>query len=312
MGRVLGVFLIRSGRLVDKQVFVLEREEDLEEFLLGFYYTNPLPQNLLVNFELSEETLWWLSQRGNFELRRDISPELEELIRENLGHHLDPVVLREEFHRVLRIPMPERIEGFDISHFYGEYTVGSCVVWERGSMNKRAYRRYRIKSFEGIDDYRALEEVLSRRARRLKEGEEKMPDLWLIDGGYGQLNVAIRVRDKFSLPIKVYALAKEEEILISEERKEVRLTQHPILYRVFGLIRDEAHRFALTYNRKLRLKEGLKDTLDKVKGIGEVKKRLIYRNFENLYEFLKADEGTLRRLGISPTLKQEVERYLKD
>jgi len=185
-------------------------------------------------------------------------------------------------------------------------------VWERGSMNKRAYRRYRIKSFEGIDDYRALEEVLSRRARRLKEGEEKMPDLWLIDGGYGQLNVAIRVRDKFSLPIKVYALAKEEEILISEERKEVRLTQHPILYRVFGLIRDEAHRFALTYNRKLRLKEGLKDTLDKVKGIGEVKKRLIYRNFENLYEFLKADEGTLRRLGISPTLKQEVERYLKD
>ncbi len=312
MGRVLGVFLIRSGRLVDKQVFVLEREEELEEFLLGFYYTSPLPQNLLVNFELSEETLWWLSQRGNFELRRDISPELEELIRENLGHHLDPVVLREEFHRVLRIPMPERIEGFDISHFYGEYTVGSCVVWERGSMNKRAYRRYRIKSFEGIDDYRALEEVLSRRARRLKEGEEKMPDLWLIDGGYGQLNVAIRVRDKFSLPIKVYALAKEEEILISEERKEVRLTQHPILYRVFGLIRDEAHRFALTYNRKLRLKEGLKDTLDKVKGIGEVKKRLIYRNFENLYEFLKADEGTLRRLGISPTLKQEVERYLKD
>ncbi|WP_213032441.1 hypothetical protein, partial [Acinetobacter baumannii] len=79
MGRVLGVFLIRSGRLVDKQVFVLEREEDLEEFLLGFYYTNPLPQNLLVNFELSEETLLWLSQRGNFELRRDISPELEEL-----------------------------------------------------------------------------------------------------------------------------------------------------------------------------------------------------------------------------------------
>ncbi len=310
MGRVLGVFLIRSGRLVDKQVFVLEREEDLEEFVLGFYYTSPLPQSLLLNFEISEEALWWLSQRGNFKLRRDINLELEDLIRENLGHHLDPAVLREEFHRVLAMALPERIEGFDISHFYGEYTVGSCVVWEMGTMNKKAYRRYRIRSFEGIDDYRAMEEVLTRRAKRLKEGEEKMPDLWLIDGGLGQLNVAIRVRDRFSLPIKVFALAKEEEVLISEEGRELKLTQHPILYRVFGLIRDEAHRFALTYNKKLRLKEGLKDALDRVKGIGEVKKKLIYRNFENLYEFLKADEQTLKRLGISPALKQEVAKYL--
>ncbi len=310
MGRVLGVFLIRSGRLVDKQVFVLEREEDLEEFVLGFYYTSPLPQSLLLNFEISEEALWWLSQRGNFKLRRDINPELEDLIRENLGHHIDPAVLREEFHRVLAMALPERIEGFDISHFYGEYTVGSCVVWEMGTMNKKAYRRYRIRSFEGIDDYRAMEEVLTRRAKRLKEGEEKMPDLWLIDGGLGQLNVAIRVRDRFSLPIKVFALAKEEEVLISEEGRELKLTQHPILYRVFGLIRDEAHRFALTYNKKLRLKEGLKDALDRVKGIGEVKKKLIYRNFENLYEFLKADEQTLKRLGISPALKQEVAKYL--
>ncbi len=309
MGRVLGVFLIRSGRLVDKQVFVLEREEELEEFLLGFYYTNPLPQTLLINFELSEEDIWWLSQRGSFELKRDINPELEELIRENLGHHLDLRVLRDEFHRVLGTSLPERIEGFDISHFYGEYTVGSCVVWEGGTMNKRAYRRYKVRSLEGIDDYRAMEEVLTRRAQRLKEGEEKMPDMWLVDGGLGQLSVAVRVRDRFSLPIKVFALAKEEELLLSEEGKEIRLTQHPILYRVFGLIRDEAHRFALTYNRKLRLKEGLTDVLDRIKGIGEAKKRLIYRNFENLYEFLKADDQTLKRLGISPKLRQEVARY---
>ncbi len=309
MGRVLGVFLIRSGRLVDKQVFVLEREEELEEFLLGFYYTNPLPQTLLINFELSEEDIWWLSQRGSFELKRDINPELEELIRENLGHHLDLRVLRDEFHRVLGTSLPEMIEGFDISHFYGEYTVGSCVVWEGGTMNKRAYRRYKVRSLEGIDDYRAMEEVLTRRAQRLKEGEEKMPDMWLVDGGLGQLSVAVRVRDRFSLPIKVFALAKEEELLLSEEGKEIRLTQHPILYRVFGLIRDEAHRFALTYNRKLRLKEGLTDVLDRIKGIGEAKKRLIYRNFENLYEFLKADDQTLKRLGISPKLRQEVARY---
>ena len=312
MGRLVGLFLIRSGRLVDKQVITLDKEEELEEFLLGFYYTSPLPKNLMVNFEISEEALWWLRQRGSFNLIKEIDRDLEELIRENLGHQLDPELLRGEFNRLLNMGLPERIEGFDISHFYGDYTVGSCVVWEMGDMNKKAYRRYKIKTFKGVDDYRALEEVLSRRAKRLKEGEEKMPDLWLIDGGYGQLNVALRVRDKFSLPIKVLALAKEEEILICEDGKEIELKKHPILYRIFGLIRDEAHRFALTYNRKLRLKESMQDVLDKIKGIGEVKKRLIYRNFENLYEFIKADDQSLKKLGINPSLKQEVAKYLND
>ncbi|MFN7064679.1 MAG: excinuclease ABC subunit UvrC [Aquificaceae bacterium] len=310
MGRLIGLFLIRSGRLVDKEIIILQGHEELEEFLLGFYYTNPLPKVLFLNFDLSEEALWWLSQRGCFELKRDIDKELEELIRENLNHQIQGELLQEEFGRVLGIPLPERIEGFDISHFYGDYSVGSCVVWEAGRMNKRDYRRYKVKSLKGIDDYRALEEVLSRRAKRLKEGEERMPDLWLVDGGYGQLKVAMRVRDGFSLPIKAFSLAKEEELLILEDGKEIKLEEYPLLYRVFGLIRDEAHRFALTYNRRLRLKEGIKDVLDQIKGIGEVKKRIIYRNFENLYEFLRTDDHTLRRFGISPSLKQEVFKYL--
>ncbi|MFN3870100.1 MAG: excinuclease ABC subunit UvrC [Aquificaceae bacterium] len=310
MGRLVGVFLIRSGRLVDKEITTLDSSEDLEEFLVGFYYKNPLPKYLFVNFDIAEETLWWLKERGSFELKRDMDRELEEIVRENLGYQIQGELLQEEFKRVLGISLVKRIEGFDISHFYGDYTVGSCVVWEEGIMNKRDYRRYKIKSFKGIDDYRALEEVLTRRAKRLKDGEEKMPDLWLIDGGYGQLRVATRVRDKFSLPIRVFSLAKEEEILISEEGKEISLKDNPLLYRVFGLIRDEAHRFALTYNRKLRLKEGIKDILDQIKGIGEVKKKLIYRNFENLYEFLEADDQRLKRLGINPALKQQVAKYI--
>ncbi|MCS7261875.1 MAG: excinuclease ABC subunit UvrC [Aquificaceae bacterium] len=311
MGRLVGVFLIRSGKLVDKQVVALGREEDLEEFLIGFYYKNPLPETLLVNFQLSEELLWWLTQRKSFHLSTEIGPELEQLLRENMAEGLPPELLAEEFKRVLGIPAPKRIEGFDISHFYGEYTVGSCVVWVLGRMEKRDYRRYRIKSFQGVDDYRALEEVLSRRARRLERGEEEMPDLWLIDGGLGQLSVAVRVRDRFSLPVRVFSLAKAEEILFTEEGKELRLKEHPLLYRVFGLIRDEAHRFALTYNRKLRLKEGLQEVLDRIKGVGEAKKTLIYRNFENLYEFLKAEDDQLKRLGINPALKQEVAKYLQ-
>ncbi|MCI4458309.1 MAG: excinuclease ABC subunit UvrC, partial [Thermocrinis sp.] len=279
IGRLLGVFLIRSFKLVDKEVFLLEREEELEETIIGFYYSNPLPEVLLLNFELSEEVKRWLSERGKVEIVQKIDQSLEELVKENLHHYMPPELWQEEFLKVLKIPPPRIIEGFDVSHFYGDYTVASCVVWEEGTMNKKRYRRYRIKTVNQIDDYASLEEVLSRRARRLKEGEETMPDLWLIDGGLGQLSVAVRVRDRFGLPIKVVSLAKEEEILLTEWGQRVKLKEHPILYRIFGQIRDEAHRFALSYNRKLRLKEGLKDILDRIKGIGEVKKKIIYNNF---------------------------------
>jgi excinuclease ABC subunit C len=245
IGRLLGVFLIRSFKLVDKEVFLLETEEELEETIIGFYYSNPLPEVLLLNFELSEEVKRWLSERGKVEIVQKIDQSLEELVKENLHHYMPPELWQEEFLKVLKIPPPRIIEGFDVSHFYGDYTVASCVV-----------------------------------------------------------------RDRFGLPIKVLSLAKEEEILLTEWGQRVRLKEHPILYRIFGQIRDEAHRFALSYNRRLRLKEGLKDILDRIKGIGEVKKKIIYNNFENLYELLKAEDRHLKKLGIDPSIKQEIEKYL--
>jgi excinuclease ABC subunit C len=145
----------------------------------------------------------------------------------------------------------------------------------------------------------------------LKERKEPMPDLWLIDGGKGQLNVAIRVKEQLKLPLRVFSLAKEEEILFSEKGEEIRLKENPLLYRVFGLIRDEAHRFALSYNRKLRTKKALEDTLSKIKGVGEVRKRIIYRNFDNLYEFIRADEERLKKLGLPLKLQQEIKKYLE-
>jgi len=150
------------------------------------------------------------------------------------------------------------------------------VVWERGRMNRRRYRKYRIKRSDPGDDYASLREILSRRAKRLSKGEEPVPDIWLLDGGSGQLGVGLE-----------------------------------LLYRIFGLIRDEAHRFALSYSRKLRAKSVMEDVLSKVRGIGSVRRQIIYRNFESLYDLLEADEEQLRRLGLPSRLKQEVRRYLK-
>ena len=168
-------------------------------------------------------------------------------------------------------------------------------------MNKKCYRKYRIKTFEGIDDYRALREVLTRRAKRIKKGQYPEPDIWLIDGGKGQLGVAVEVKRKFGLNTFVCSLAKREEILYTEDGKELRLKEYPALYRIFGLIRDEAHRFAVGYNRKLR----------ELKILGKLSQRerkILERNFDNLYEVLETEEETLKRLGLDPSLKQELKR----
>jgi excinuclease ABC subunit C len=313
LGRRIGLFLIRTGKLISKEIYDLEREDEIEEFVLGYYYSNIVPDVIVTNFPLSDEVKEWLSKRSPKDIciTNEIHPVLMELAEENVKENLNLKLLEKEFKEKLGIDLPRIIEGFDISHFYGEDTVGSCVVWEKGVMNKKRYRRYRIRSLSGIDDYSALEEVLSRRSKRLKDKEEPMPDLWLIDGGKGQLNVAKRVKRRFGLPLTVFSIAKDDEILYTEKGDEIRLREQPLLYRVFGLIRDEAHRFALSYNKKLRSKKALEDVLSKVKGVGETRRKIIYRNFDNLYEFIRADRDLLKKLGLPVKLQQEVKKYLE-
>ncbi|WP_459776009.1 excinuclease ABC subunit UvrC [Aquifex pyrophilus] len=311
-GFMVLLFLIRSGKLVGKEIFTFDSEGEVEEFILGYYYGNYVPEKIFTNLNLSDEVKKWIRERGKgrTEILKEIPEELLEIVKENLKESVDLKALEKEFKEKLNIPLPRIIEGFDISHFAGEDVVGSCVVWREGRMDKKSYRRYRIRTVSGIDDYASLEEVLTRRAKRIKKGEVEKPDIWLIDGGKGQLNVGLKVKKLFGLEIKVFSLAKEEEILYTEDGREIRLKENPTLYRVFGLIRDEAHRFAITYNRKLREKRFMEDVLDRIK-VGEAKKKLIYRNFDTLYDFINADEKELRKLGISPSLKQEVKKYLE-
>ncbi len=312
LGLRVGMFLIRGRKLISKRVYDFEKEEEVEEFVLGYYYSNYVPSLIITNFTLSDEVKRWISSKAKTSPRfvEEAPKELLELADENLKDSVNLEALEREFLQKLGMDMPKVIEGFDISHFYGEDTVGSCVVWEGGKMNKKRYRRYKIKSLNGIDDYGALREVLTRRAKRLKAKTEPMPDAWLIDGGVGQLNVALEVRERFRLSFRVFSLAKEEEILFTDKGDALPLKENHLLYRVFGEIRDEAHRFALTFNRKLREKRALEDVLSKVKGVGEARKRIIYRNFESLYEFIEAEDEELKRLGLPTSLKQEVKRYI--
>ncbi|WP_231378245.1 excinuclease ABC subunit UvrC [Desulfurobacterium sp. TC5-1] len=218
--------------------------------------------------------------------------------REKLHLNIDFEALSSEYESVFMDSFPERVEVFDISTLQGEATVASCVVWEKGRFVKKDYRRYRIKTVSGINDYASMEEVLTRRFRSIKEGKVKMPSLILIDGGVGQLNVAIRIKELFGLPFRVFSIAKREEIIYTDEGEVVETRKYPYLFRFFTVLRDEAHRFAITYNRHLRSKKLKKSIFDDVKGLGMKRRRIVEKFYPDIKELATVTVDELKQIGI--------------
>ncbi len=162
----------------------------------------------------------------------------------------------EQLERLLRLPRrPERIEAFDISHTYGAYSVGAMISFFNGSPDKKNYRRFRIKTVSGIDDFKMIAEVVSRRYARLKKEGRAFPDLIVIDGGKGQLSAALSELKKIDIDIPIISLAKkEEEIFISGKKQGILLSENSLALKLLQRVRDEAHRFAVSYHRLLRTK----------------------------------------------------------
>jgi excinuclease ABC subunit C len=177
----------------------------------------------------------------------------------------------EELQRALTLPgLPNRIEGYDISNIQGTEQVGSMVVWENGGMKKDDYKRFKVRTVDGADDFASLREVLSRRFGRALELGTVLPDLVLIDGGRGQLNVGLQVLQDLGLDyIPVVSLAKQqEEVYQGDSREPLLLDQTSPALHVLQKIRDEAHRFAITYHKKLRTQRTIQSTLDAIPGVG--------------------------------------------
>lgn len=312
---------VRNGIIYGKETFSFDPVDPWDEELLEslFSYGKPKIDESVVG------TIWVKNSYGNGEFPekiltnfRVLDPSFkaeripEELLplvkrnRETVKVSYDLERLKEEFERVFYEQFPERVETFDISTLQGEATVGSCVVWERGKFVKDDYRRYRIKSLEGVNDYAAMEELLTRRFKRIKKGEVKKPDLALIDGGLGQLNVAIRVRDSLGLDFRVFSIAKREEIVFTDDGEVVETKKYPLLFRFFTSLRDEAHRFALSYNRKVRTSKLLKSPLDGIKGLGVKRRKLIEKFYPDLRELSAATPEELVKIGIPRKVAEEV------
>ncbi len=202
-----------------------------------------------------------LSREKNFEQAAKIRDQLQAIGALYSGSpDVNYYKEAEQLQRALGLPrMPERIEGFDISNIMGEQSVGSMVSFLMGKPDKSQYRRFRIKEVSGIDDFKMIAEIVRRRYRRLKQEGLAFPDLVVIDGGKGQLSAACHELEKLSVSIPIISLAKrEEEIFLPGKRKPVILSRQSLGLKLLQRLRDEAHRFALSYHRNLRAKNMLR------------------------------------------------------
>ncbi len=205
--------------------------------------------------------------------------------------------IREELQDVLSLPeLPKRIECFDISHIQGAETVASMVVWEDGKMKKSDYRKFIIRTVEGVDDFASMREVVGRRYKRLQEEKKPMPSLVLIDGGLGQLHAAAEALDALEIINQpLAAIAKREEILYvyGQEKDPIVLDHHSPVLHLIQLIRDEAHRFAVTFHRKRRQMRDRATELLEIPGVGASTTRRLLEHFGSVQAVKQADPAAL-------------------
>ena len=323
------VFFVRHGKLIGRDHFFMEGTQDdpvgliLGQFIKQFYETAVvIPPSLLIQHPLEEHQLiqdWLRDKRGGSVKitcpQRGSNRKLLDVVVENANQGLaqhrvkwlnNPDVINQamdELQEHLSLPsLPSRMECYDISHIQGTNVVGSMVVFQDGKPKTAHYRRFKIKTVDGVDDYASMKEMLRRRLKRLSDvrsqraknpddngisitdGWSIVPDLVIIDGGKGHLSAALEVFLELGLDdIPLAALAKEnEEIFVPYTSDPIILPRNSQSLYLVQRIRDEAHRFAITYHRNLRSKGSLRSSIDLVTGIGPKRKRMLLRRFGSI------------------------------
>jgi excinuclease ABC subunit C len=337
------VFFIRNGKLIGRESFVLQGTHHealssiMSSFIQQFYAFAPhIPPLLLLQHPVEDkETLQqWLSDKRGGAVKiqvpqRGSKKQLVDIVAENAKQGLEQLKIKqlasprtlsaalEEIKEALDLPRPpERIEGYDISDIQGMAAVGSLVVFDKGKPKPAHYRRFKIKSVAGADDYAMLSEVLKRRFKRADAATGAWaikPDLVLIDGGKGQLNAATKAMKEMEAgEIPAAGLAKEnEELFVPGKSKPIVLPPSSPGLQLLQRLRDEAHRFALGYHHRVRKRETFASALDSIPGVGAKRKKALIRQFGSLKSIREASvEELTKASGISKDLAQKIKEYL--
>ncbi len=351
---VVQVFFVRDGRLIGREHYYMthvsedSRGEILENFIKQFYAGTPfIPRELMLQCDIGDRELIekWLTGRkgGRVYLRVPkigAKEKLVELAAQNAKHILeqDRERLKREEGRtigavkeiagVLGLEHIERMEAFDISNINGFENVGSMIVFEKGKPKPSDYRKFRIKTVSGPDDYACMREVLSRRFRHgLEEGKEmqekelgkeygsftRFPDLLMMDGGRGQVNTALAVLQELGLAIPVCGMVKDDNHRtrgLYYNNLELPIDTRSEGFKLITRIQDEAHRFAIEYHRSLRSKAQVKSVLDGIPGVGPVRRKALMRHFKSIEEIRAASVEELAGLPeVSRRAAEEIYGY---
>ena len=341
---IIQVFFIRDGKIIGREHYYMkhteqtEDEEIIRNFVMQFYAGTPyIPKELIIPVETEDMELCadWLSEKRGSRVRITVPQKGKKEKLVELAEKNAEIVLRQDIEKIkrnkaktegamkelmelLNMDGIRRMEAYDISNISGYDSVGSMVVYEDGRPKKNDYRKFRIKSVEGPNDYASMNEVLTRRFvhglnELAKENEalaedapgqtgkendrdyhrfSKLPDLILMDGGRGQVNIAEEVLDNLGLSIPVCGMVKDDNHRtrgLYHNNVEIPISRNSEAFKLITRVQDEAHRFAIEFHRSLRSKGQVHSVLDDIEGIGEKRRRALMKNFASIEEIQKAD-----------------------
>ncbi|MDE6128388.1 MAG: excinuclease ABC subunit UvrC, partial [Lachnospiraceae bacterium] len=353
---VVQVFFVRDGRLIGREHFYMmrvsgcSREQILEDFVKQFYAGTPfIPREIMLQSEIPDAVLIeeWLGKRkgGRVKLlvpKKGTKEKLVELAAQNASLVLsqDRERLKREEGRtigavkeiaaLLQLENVSRMEAFDISNISGFENVGSMVVFEKGKPKRSDYRKFKIKTVAGPDDYACMKEVLTRRFIHGMEEQEKLkkkeidagfgsftkfPDLLLMDGGRGQVNIALSVLEELQIHIPVCGMVKDDNHRtrgLYYNNVEIDIDTRSEGFKLITRIQDEAHRFAIEYHRSLRSKAQVKSVLDDIPGVGPARRKALMRHFKSIEEIKQAEVAALAEVPEIPEhIAQEIYSFFR-
>ena len=328
------VFFVRQGKLIERDVnlfpYYNDPDEDFLTYVGQFYQekSHLVPNEVLIPQDIDEEAVEALvdtkilkPQRGEKKQLVNLAIKNARVSLEQKFNLLEKSVEKtqgaiENLGRLLQIPTPVRIESFDNSNIMGTSPVSAMVVFVNGKPSKKDYRKYKIKTVVGPDDYASMREVVRRRYGRVQRDGLTPPDLIVIDGGQGQVNIAKQViQEELGLDIPIAGLQKNDkhqthELLFGDPLEVVELSRNSQEFFLLQRIQDEVHRFAITFHRQLRSKNSFSSQLDGIEGLGPKRKQNLMKHFKSLNKIKEASVDEIVEVGVPRTVAEAVRRKL--
>ncbi|MEL0463399.1 excinuclease ABC subunit UvrC [Streptococcus pseudopneumoniae] len=328
------VFFVRQGKLIERDVnlfpYYNDPDEDFLTYVGQFYQekSHLVPNEVLIPQDIDEEAVKALvdtkilkPQRGEKKQLVNLAIKNARVSLEQKFNLLEKSVEKtqgaiENLGRLLQIPTPVRIESFDNSNIMGTSPVSAMVVFVNGKPSKKDYRKYKIKTVVGPDDYASMREVIRRRYGRVQREGLTPPDLIVIDGGQGQVNIAKQViQEELGLDIPIAGLQKNDkhqthELLFGDPLEVVELSRNSQEFFLLQRIQDEVHRFAITFHRQLRSKNSFSSQLDGIEGLGPKRKQNLMKHFKSLTKIKEASVDEIVEVGVPRTVAEAVQKKL--